>query len=830
MAALLIASLGCSLHRANRAYSQGRFEEATREYQAILRKDPNNLQALNGYRRSAPLASTDHVQKANRLRNHGQLEEAALEFKRALVLDPNNAIALDELAAMEANAQRAKAKQQEEDYTSVKTKADAHSPLQLNPRTFEGIDLNFIRKTSLKEIFSTFSKASGVNIIPHSSFQDVQVQIDLRGLTFQRALDTLMLQNDLFYKVLDPNTIMIFKSNPQNRELYENQLIRTFYLSNAEVDGVRSVLTTLIPQLKIFTDKRLNAVTIKAKPNELVIATHIVKQLDKTKPEVMVYMELLEVTESTAEQVGLLPVIGPTDGLGGGAGIFRLGATLDNTGNLNQNKGAIRISKSDLRFLFPSIALDVLKSNGDAKLVASPNVRVLSGEKGEVNIGEKISVTQSALSLPTNTTGAAGGIGGAGGLGGLFGGGAQTQFNYEDVGVKIGVEPRVNNDGDITLKIDADITTLKAGSTPGRPDLGKRSIKTMARLRDGEMAVFGGLLKEEEEKSLQGIWGITDIPVIGKLLGNTRKTKAKTDVLLTIRTVLVRRPTFTDEDLEAFDPDRAVSKEGPFTPPKAPNVDDIKEELGVEETPKPAKPTKAPKSEPAQVEPAKPEPAKPEPAKAEPPQAEPPKPETDKAPVKPEGSTPPTVPPGTLPLGGGPGAPGGGAPTTDAPPAKGDAKPDSKPGTPKTGDAATPAAAASAADDNADLVFFMSPPFETLARGEKLQITLNASSAKGLTSGTLNLRIDPKLKLNSVLPGDFLTADGGTLEKKPPKDGLVTVTFKKTGATLDSGALLVLEVEALQAGNAPVLIQSGSFLVGKNPIPGRWVNALVTVN
>lgn len=133
-------------------------------------------------------------------------------------------------------------------------------------------------------------------------------------------------------------------------------------------------------------------------------------------------------------------------------------------------------------------------------------------------------------------------------------------------------------------------------------------------------------------------------------------------------------------------------------------------------------------------------------------------------------------------------------------------------------------------DDNADLVFFMSPYSESLAKGEKLQITLNASSAKGLTSGTFNLLIDPKLKLNSIVPGDFLTADGGSLEQKPGKDGAVTVTFKKAGASVDSGALLTLQVEALTPGNAPVLIQSGTFLVGKNPIPGRWVNALVTVN
>ena len=262
-ASVLVATLGCSLHRAKHAFSEGRYEDATREYQSILRKDPENVQARNGYRRAAPLAATEHIEKAKIMKSRGQLDETAMELKRALVLDPNNAIALDELAIMQLDEQRRKAKESAEDYSSAKSKADATAPMQLNPRSIEGISLTFSKKTSLKEIFSILSKASGINIIPHSSFQDMQVQIDMQGLSFQQALDTLMLQNDLFYKKLDDKTIMIFKSNPQNRELYENHLIKTFYLSNAEVDGVRQILTTIIPQLKIFTDKRLNAVTIK---------------------------------------------------------------------------------------------------------------------------------------------------------------------------------------------------------------------------------------------------------------------------------------------------------------------------------------------------------------------------------------------------------------------------------------------------------------------------------------------------------------------------------------------------------------------------------------
>lgn len=754
----LVLASGCSMYKANREFAREQYEEAAKRYLEISKANPTNVKARMGYRRAAPLAAEQKMAKAKEFQAQGKEDQALLEVQKALLLNSNNSMALDWIAAREEQKQNELGRP--EDLEAMKAELEAISVLQLNPRSIEGVNLNFAAKVSLKEIFRQLSLASGVNILFHTSFSETQVALDLRGLTFQRILDTLMLQSDHFYKVLDANTLMLFKATPQNREMYENQLIKTFFLSNAEVDGVRSVLTTLIPQLKVFPDKRLNAIVVKAKPNELAIAKRIVNQLDKPKAEVMVYLELLEVTETSLEQVGLLPVLGAADT----SGIFRIGGTLDSPGNLNQNKGAIRISKSDVRILFPNLALDALKSSGDAKLVASPNVRVVSGEKGDVNIGEKITTTQSSLG---GVGGVGGGLGGGGGVipqqaQNFLAGAAQTQFGYEDVGVKISVEPRVHQNGDITLKIESAITTLKAGSSPGRPDLGRREIKTIARLRDGETVVFGGLLKEEEQKSLQGIWGLTDIPLIGKLLGNQKNTRAKTDVLLTIRTVLVRKPNFTPEDLTEFDPDLATSKAGPFTPPKP-------------KTPKKAAPPTAETVEATAKEP--------------------------ETPAKEPASQPKT-------------------PEPDLPPTHGVAA---------TPEAAEIRIASQGPLQESELVFFMTPLTEEVRIGERVRISILASGGKGVTSGSLDMRISPNVKLVGFVAGDFITADGGNVERNIGPDGAGKVTFKRVGKSSDSGTLVTLELEGVSAGNAPVMIQGGAFMAGTNPISGRFVNALVTV-
>ncbi len=778
-AALLLLALGCSLHRANKAFDEGRYDDAVIEYRAALRSDPSNTKARIGIKRSSQRAAEGHLSLARQADAKGYTDTVLAEVRKALVLDADNQIAQDWLMKLEQKAAREKAEvDSAEDLDVMKVKADATNVVQLNPRSLDGIDLNFSRRTSLKEILGTLSKASGLNIITHTSFQDQAISIDLRGLPFQRVLDTLMLQNDLFFKVIDKNTIMIFKATPQNREQFENQIIKTYYLSNADPNELRSTLTTINPQLRVFTDKRINALIVKAKPLELAIVDQVIRTLDKAKAEVMVYLELMEVTENSLQQVGLLPVMNATDS----GGTFRMGATtVNNTSGMNTNSGFTKIHTADIRVLFPNLALDFLKSNGDARLVASPNVRVLSGESGEVNIGEKISTTQSSLNLPTT-----GGTTASTAASSLLSGTAQTSYSYEDVGVKIKVKPRVHNNGEITLEIESAVTTLKSGSTPGRPDLGKREIKTQTRLRDGETAIFGGLLKDEEQKSLQGIWGLSDIPIIGRLIGNTNNSKAKTDVILTIRAVLVRKPVISEQDMAPFNPEEAASKAGPFSPEPVKKAPAPKPVPPVTPAPKPAMPT-APAAKPT---------APPVAPAAE---TTPAVPTTPSASATPNPPTPQEQP---------------GLPSVPA----SDAIQDKKPGIPSD---APPAPS--------DLVIFMSPVASEIKVGQKASITLTVSGGQGLTSGILELRLPPGLRLQTVTPREFLSGEGGGLEQFPGKDGLLKLVFRRSATGTDAGPFATLELEGVTAGNAPVLIQSGQFLIGTGPISGRWSNALVTV-
>jgi hypothetical protein len=312
-------------------------------------------------------------------------------------------------------------------------------------------------------------------------------------------------------------------------------------------------------------------------------------------------------------------------------------------------------------------------------------------------------------------------------------------------------------------------TLIPDTSSPGRPNIGQRIIKTTARLQDGETAVFGGLLKEEEAKTLEGVWGITDVPVLGSILGHTTSRKVRTDVILTLRAVVLRSPSLQGEDFDAFDPDRAPSATKPFAPKPDPPAAQL-----------PAAPA------PAEATPAAPPPAEAPPDVPGPAEA---RPESD-------------------------------GPDVDAPEADGP-EAAAKPPAAGPGAAATPVSAATA-----PVVFYLAPLTAEAEPGERLTLRLAGSGTKGLTGGTMALQVDPRLKVLAIRAGDL--ANGASFQATPGGAGSYTLNFNTAGQA-DQGTLAVLDLQAVNAGEATVTLQAPSLNAGANPLSGNCINALVSI-
>jgi len=791
LAAVLVISTGCNLYRANKAFDEGKYEEAARAYSRLVQQNPSNVKAKMGYKRAAVLAAEMHLLNAREAEKKGRADVVETEVLMALRFDPQNSVAIDWIAAIEEAKQRNEALDADEDLKTMRTRVESEPVIKLAPKE-PSLSEFTIPNQPLKQVFKILEKSFDISFIFHSTFAqgvDTPIQIATRNMSLERIMDTLALQNDLYYRYIDSKTVMVFKGggNAAQRAEFENQQYKTIYLDNAKPQDTATTLTRLLGQsqrIQITPDNRLNALIVKGRPNDIKLVTKMVRQLDKAKAEVMAYIELLEVTESSMEQVGLMPVMTP-----GGDGIYKIGATIDNSGGPNINKGGVRISKHDIRYLFPSLQLDALKSSGDAKMAARQNMRIASDASATFNFGEKIFVVtgtptsssvNSAMSSQLQSYGYNLPYG--------------NNYQQQDVGVKIQITPRVHHNGDITLDLKSEVTSLNASSNADRPNIGQRKLDTEVRMQNGETIIFGGLLREDETKSKKGVWGIADIPLIGKLLSNNQKTVSKTDVLLTVRCVIVRKPDLREDDFRPFDPDFTALQEELEAERRANRLKDARKaiEKEKEQAAEAAKAAAQQQEQPPQ-----------------PRQRPTPKPETrDKDKDKTQPKTEPSKPAAPTEAKAEPKT----AADTEKPAEKTAEKPPEQPLA------------------QSELYLFLMPITSQLPKGEMQRINMMVSGGRGVTSGEFIMRIDPKLKLHRVTAADFLLNESGSITSDPQEDGTVKVTFNRTSSSSDSGIMLSLDLETLEKGNAAIMVDAYKCFMGANRISAQIQNALIEID
>ena len=313
-----------------------------------------------------------------------------------------------------------------------------------------------------------------------------------------------------FYKVMDEHSIIIAQDKPQNRRTYEDLVIQTFFLSNAEVKDMLTILRSLIDARKIATNEQLNAIILRDTADKVKVAERIIEANDKSKAEVVVDIELLQINTqrlrdlgvslsnySIGQQLDLRPDRhGGTTGTGG-TGTGTTGTTTAAT--------AAGVLLSDLQFInqanwlltIPNFVYNFVKQNTDAQLLAKPQLRITEGEKANLVIGDRVPIPLTTFNTQN-----------AGNSGGIV---PITSFQYQDVGIKIELEPRVHHNQEVTLKLKIEVSNLNgnvAGSGgQSQPIIGTRTIDSVIRLKDGETNFLAGLIRTDESNTNTGLPG-----------------------------------------------------------------------------------------------------------------------------------------------------------------------------------------------------------------------------------------------------------------------------------------------------------------------------------
>ena len=545
---VVLANAGCA---ARWAYRQGQdaaeksdWDLAVARYTRALEKDHDNIGYKIALDNARIQASRFHYDEAKKHLAASDFDKAAEELQIASNYDPANRSASDDLLIVRERIRKREEEQRERaEFDQMKARAQASSRLPvpvLSPRSPVPITMRF-EDGSLQKIFESLGRIAGVNVLFDEGFRDKKASVNLTGVSFQEALDRLTFVNRLFYKVVDQNTLIIVPESRQKRVAYDELLLRTFYVQNAEINDTVNLIKTLAKITTAAGNPSLGAITILGTVDQIAMAERIIDANDKARGEVMVEVRILEVNRNNLKRWGI------------DLSNYTASATLSPTGASGEVSGGLlsirapflsSLNQADWVVSIPStIFVRFLQNESSVRILAAPRLRAAEGKKAELKIGQEVPIPQTSY-----TVGLSGGT-----TGGYL---PATSFTYKNVGVNLSLTPRVAASGDITLELAAEFSLLGDDRNVGSesnpinvPTFFTRNVTGVLRLRDGETSLIGGLLQGRDARSVAGAIGVSSIPIIGKLFGDNRRQQDDSEVLISITPRIVRAPKVTEEDL-----------------------------------------------------------------------------------------------------------------------------------------------------------------------------------------------------------------------------------------------------------------------------------------
>src|SRR5262245_31485989 len=559
-AIVVAAALAAGCAAGSRAFGRGDslarlgdWDAAVEQYRKAVQEDPDNVQYKISYERAMLSAAGLHIDAARLAEARGQLDEALREFRRASEFDPSNRALASKVLDLERKIRdQIEASRPRPTAQQLRQTARAGAPPPLF--NFDTIvqPIRF-QQASLRDIFNFVGEATGINVTYDSTYQDRVYTVNLQEVTLEQALQQIVSANGLFYKVMNPKTIMIIPDNAQKRAQYEEQVIVSFPLSYIDSQELAQTINQVIRPVgqalapAVTSNKGSNTVTIRATTAMMAIIERMIETLDKPRAEIVVDVQILEVSRTRAKQYGLdlgnyainiafSPEVDPRVIAGGGTNTTENGATL-NPRPFNLNTITRGVSTSDFYLAVPSAVVRFLETDSETKVIAKPQLRGAEGSDLKLNLGEDIPVPSTTFTP-------------------LAQGGANfnplTSFTYRPVGVTVQMTPRVSIEGDIQLKLMIESSNLGAGITiAGQelPSFGSRKVETDLRLREGESTLLAGLLQEQQRKQLSGLPWLMHLPVIKQLFSNNDESIQQSDVVMLLTPRIVRSREFTATDL-----------------------------------------------------------------------------------------------------------------------------------------------------------------------------------------------------------------------------------------------------------------------------------------
>ena len=389
-----------------------------------------------------------------------------------------------------------------------------------------------LKNSDIRNVLTMISELTGLNIVISPNIEDT-ISANLENVTVQAALDAILKPNNYSYFV-QGNIIIVKDLDTQLIGELESVVVRLKYINSNDLQAPLSTVLTSRGSIQSF----LPVATISGTtgpPNMAIISDvqenisrilSMVKQLDKPIANINISIKFIETQLDTSKAYGIDWTSNPV----------QLGSASDSVGfPISMNN--ITIATINANQL--SNALRIMQARGRSKLLSSPQVTTLDNHQAQTEVSTTVYI-EGLNTGASSGTGATGNTN-TGNYPGMGFYGNMNTVQEKDIGIKLQVTPRINENQIITLLVDATVEALLSAAeiTTDKPRSTKRSVKTQVSVYNGETVIIGGLIAENVIQNKKYVPILSGIPLLGYFFRTTSVSKEQRELLMFITPTIV---------------------------------------------------------------------------------------------------------------------------------------------------------------------------------------------------------------------------------------------------------------------------------------------------
>lgn len=554
----ILATAGCSpdsayFRQGQKAELRKDYDDAVIDYQKAVQRAPENAKYQIREKLARDKAGQYHFARGQQLLAEDRLDESAGEFDRASKIDPTNQAAKQQLARVMAKQAAIKEAREKSLKEALKPPEEAATPVGIILKPFSQEPITHLRVGPIdaKKVFETLAKFADLNVVFTYDFQQQQrtMSLDLTNVKIEDALKAAAYESHAFWTPISYNTILVVPDTPTNRREYEQDVVKVFHLSNPLPAADRTQITTALRQVlqltHIIDNPNSNSIIIRDTPEKVAAAEQIIRNLDLGKAEVLIDVSIIEMDRTRMTELGIVPINPSTGATGLSIGVGpNPNITTSSSSTSTPVSGVLGFNQSfswnDFALTLPAIEANAVLSDSTTHILQNPSLRATDGMDAKLTIGSRIPYATGSF-LPSLT-----GVSGSTGTSLL----ASTQFQYQDVGVKLDITPHLTSTGEIALHAKVEISAEGAPVTiagVSQPTFTQRVLEHDIQLQEGEVSLLGGLIEKDLTNAVSGLPGLGEVPVLKYLFSGTTKSLTDSEVLIMLDPHIIRLPQVAPE-------------------------------------------------------------------------------------------------------------------------------------------------------------------------------------------------------------------------------------------------------------------------------------------